>query len=296
MPEVDIFLIGVPKAGTTWLAYTLDQHHSISLSDPKEPNIIASHRGTFVRSNEEPDWGKFENLFPHKGLKLDASIHEFACPLSPSRIKQKLPEAKFILCLREPVSRSFSHWNMILNTKESVNNNVDWSTFEKAWADNRLKGDSMYGQSMSRWLKEFDLDRFLIIDSADLKTNPISILERIEHFLDVESIEYKIDENRHSNSAASRRPITTVGKVTRGLFSVIPNFIKNPIVEKLQKRDFNIYNLPLLSKKGIAYSLDSKHYNICGEELIRDLELFENLTAFNTSKWSKEITNQLNNQ
>ena len=296
MPEVDIFLIGVPKAGTTWLAYTLDQHHSISLSDPKEPNIIASHRGTFVRSNEEPDWRKFEGLFSHKGLKLDASIHAFACPLSPSRIKQKLPEAKFILCLREPVSRSFSHWNMIQNTKESVNNDVDWSTFEKAWTDNRLKGDSMYGQSMSRWLKEFDLDRFLIIDSADLKINPISILERIEHFLGVESIEYKIDENRHSNSAASRRPITRAGKVTRRLFSVIPNFIKNPIVVKLQKRDFNIYNLPLLSKKGIAYSLDSKHYDICGEELIRDLELFEKLTAFDTSKWSKEITNQLNNQ
>ena len=125
MPEVDIFLIGVPKAGTTWLAYTLNQHHSITLSDPKEPNIIASHRGTFVRSNEEPDWRKFETLFNHKGLKLDASIHAFACPLSPSRIKQKLPHAKFILCLREPVSRTFSHWNMIQNTNESVDNGVD---------------------------------------------------------------------------------------------------------------------------------------------------------------------------
>lgn len=286
----------MPKAGTTWLAYTLNQHHSITLSDPKEPNIIASHRGTFVRSNEEPDWRKFETHFNDKGLKLDASIHAFACPLSPSRIKQKLPHAKFILCLREPVSRTFSHWNMIQNTNESVDNGVDWSTFEKAWMDNRLKGDSMYGQSMSRWLEEFDLDRFLIIDSAILKTNPISILERVENFLEIESIEYSIDENRYSNSAASRRPITRVGKVTRGLFSVIPNFIKNPIVEKLQKRDFNIYNLPLLSKKGITYSLDSKHYDICGEELIRDLELFEKLTAFDTSKWSKEITNQLNNQ
>ena len=40
MPEVDVFLIGVPKAGTTWLAYALDQHKEINLSDPKEPNII----------------------------------------------------------------------------------------------------------------------------------------------------------------------------------------------------------------------------------------------------------------
>ena len=184
MPEVDVFLIGVPKAGTTWLAYTLDQHHSIALSDPKEPNIIASHRGTFLRSNEEPDWSKFDTLFSEKGLKLDASIHAFACPLSPARIKLRIPQAKFILCLREPVSRSFSHWNMIQNTKESVDNGVDWSTFEKAWSDNRLRDDSMYGESMSRWLKEFNLDHFLIIDSEILKTDPMSILKKIEEVID----------------------------------------------------------------------------------------------------------------
>ena len=58
MSEVDIFLIGVPKAGTTWLANTLNQHKEIILSDPKEPNIIASHKGTFIRQNESPDWEK----------------------------------------------------------------------------------------------------------------------------------------------------------------------------------------------------------------------------------------------
>jgi len=29
MPEVDVFLIGAPKAGTTWLSYVLDQHDEI---------------------------------------------------------------------------------------------------------------------------------------------------------------------------------------------------------------------------------------------------------------------------
>ncbi len=295
MPEVDVFLIGVPKAGTTWLAYTLDQHHSITLSDPKEPNIIASHRGTFIRSNEEPNWEKFHTIFSDKGLKLDSSIHAFACPLSPSRIKQKLPEAKFILCLREPVSRTFSHWNMILNTRESIDSGADWSTFEKAWSDNRLRDDSMYGASMSRWLKEFDLDRFLIIDSMILKTDPVFILKRVEDFLKLDAVEYSIDENRHSNSAVSRRPMTAVGKATRRIFSLIPNFMKEPIIEKLQKRDFNIYNLPLLSRRGVVNSLNSKHYSICGGELIQDLELFEKLTDFDTKKWSEEIRDKLNN-
>ena len=283
----------MPKAGTTWLAYTLDQHHSITLSDPKEPNIIASHRGTFVRSNEEPNWEKFHTLFSGKGLKLDASIHAFACPYSPSRIKKKLPEAKFILCLREPVSRAFSHWNMIQNTRESVDNDVDWSTFEKAWKDARLSDDSLYGSSMNRWLKEFDLDKFVIIDSDRLKSNPISALREIENFLEIQNHEYNLDESRHSNSAASRRPITFLGKSARVIFSIIPDIIKLPIVKMLQKRDFNIYNLPILSKRGISHKLEDTHYKICGEELIEELEILQKLTGFNVEIWCDEINRRI---
>ena len=51
MSEVDAFIIGVPKAGTTWLANVISQNPGIILSDPKEPNIVASHQGTFGRDD-----------------------------------------------------------------------------------------------------------------------------------------------------------------------------------------------------------------------------------------------------
>lgn len=289
MPEVDVFLIGVPKAGTTWLAYALDQHKEINLSVPKEPNIIASHRGTFIRTDEDPDWGQFDNHFNNKGLKLDASIHAFSCPLAPSRIYERLPNAKFILCLREPVARSFSHWNMVLNTKESELNGNDWSTFEKAWKDEHLRCDSMYGSSMSRWLEQFNLDRFLIIDSANLKNNPSKVLKEVENFLVISPHSYDLSSTRHSNAASNRRPITSAGKLIRTLFSIIPNFIKSPIVRSLQKRDFNIYNFPLLSKKGVYHEIGTSHYDICGNELVDELKLFQKLTGFSTNKWVEEI-------
>ena len=289
MSEVDIFLIGVPKAGTTWLANTLNQHKEIILSDPKEPNIIASHKGTFIRQNESPDWEKLETCFQGEGLRLDASIHAFACPLAPSRIRERLPEARFILCLREPVSRSHSHWNMVLNTKEAETNNVDWSTFEKAWNDNHLKEDSLYATSMSRWLDQFSLERFLIINSFDLKNDPTEVLIKIENFLGINNSEYDLSSTRHSNSAAGRRPISKTGKLVRIFFSIIPNIIKKPIVKLLQKRDLNIYNLPLLSNKGEEHHIDSGAYSICGKELVEELLLFEQLTNFPTTKWIDKI-------
>ena len=97
MQPIDAFIVGVPKAGTTWLANTLSQHPDIQLSNPKEPNIVSSHKGTFDRITKEPDWSDYDNCFTRPGLRIDASVHTFACPLSPERIFRKIPNMKFIL-------------------------------------------------------------------------------------------------------------------------------------------------------------------------------------------------------
>ena len=183
---------------------------------------------------------------------------------------------------------------MVLNTKESKLNGADWETFEKAWSDERLRIDSMYGTSMKNWLKEFSLERFFIIDSAQLRANQAAILEGIENFLQLDNYNFEFSHSRHSNSAAKRRPITGIGKLTRTIFSIIPTFIKSPIVRILQKRDLNIYNLPVLSTKGISHNIDSSDFKICGNELLKELELFQSISGFDTTHWREEINHQLN--
>ena len=63
--EVDIFLVGAPKAGTTWLAHVMDQNPNITLSNPKEPNLVASHKGTFVRDDVEPNGSEYDLSLIH---------------------------------------------------------------------------------------------------------------------------------------------------------------------------------------------------------------------------------------
>ena len=293
MAEVDVFLIGAPKAGTTWLGHTLNQHPGISLSNPKEPNIVATHKGTFLRVEDEPDWSKYEGCFRNEGLRLDASVHTFACPMAPQRIHDKFPDARFILCLREPVSRTVSHWNMIRNNGADFENNTDWTDFQVAWTDERLRVDSMYGTSMRRWLEHFDLNRFLVVDSSRLKEEPLNVLRETEDFLKLDEAEYDLDPSRHSNSAATRRPMTGFGIFVSRAFSLIPNLVKSPVVRYLQKRDLNIYKLPMLSRKGSVFLLDNSHYLTCGEELCKELDLFESLTGFKTVAWKDEIRRRL---
>ena len=129
-----------------------------------------------------------------------------------------------------------------------------------------------------------------------MKGEPLNILRETEDFLKLDEAEYDLDPSRHSNSAATRRPMTGVGIFVSRAFSLIPNLVKSPVVRYLQKRDLNIYKLPMLSRKGSVFSLDNSHYLTCGEELCKELDLFESLTGFKTVAWKDEIRRRLDSQ
>jgi hypothetical protein len=291
--EVDVFLIGVPKAGTTWLSNVLDQHPEVGLSEPKEPNFVASHKGTFERDEVEPDWPKYVDFFPRGGLKMDASVHTFSCPVAPRRIQSNFPDARFILCLREPVSRTVSHWNMILSTGEDQENNRDWRNFEEAWLDESLRADSLYGTSMTNWLEHFDIERFSIIDSSRMRSEPMVVLRELEGFLGIEEWNYDLNMDRHANAASSNRKKTAVGTMVMFCFSLIPNFVKSPIVKFLQRRDWNIYRLPILSSEEEYVPLSDEHYSACGGELCEEISLFGSLTGFDHTDWESQIRSRV---
>jgi len=289
MNEVDAFMIGVPKAGTTWLANVISQHPGIALSEPKEPDIVASHKGTFGRTDESPDWSRYDDCFSSDGIRIDASIHTFACPLSPERLASRAPSLLMLLCLREPVSRTVSHWNMIRDAKQDEKNGSDWSDFTTAWSDSRLRDDSLYGAAMARWLEHFPLEQFLIIDSQRMRTQPDRVLEEVESFLGLGTHSYDLDPRRHANTAMDRRPVTQLGRLVRGIFSIVPNWIKGPVVRSLQARDINIYAAPVLSRTATPRSVGPEHISICADEICEDLAQFESLTGFSTSHWVGEI-------
>ena len=294
MSIIDALIVGVPKAGTTWLANTLNQNPTIELTNPKEPNLIASHKGTFDRINVEPNWEDYDKYFKNDLFRIDASVHTFACPLSPKRIYDKIPKLKFILCVREPVSRTFSHWSMVIDTRSDIKNNADWSNFSLAWEDERLREDTLYGKSMKRWLEYFPLENFFIIESNRMKTEPKIVLHEIDKFLDMDTYNYDIDMSKHANAAKNRRELSIIGKIIQKVFSLIPDLIKNPIVKKLQEKDINIYANSIISKEKNITKITKNNYVICSEIVIEDLKLFEKITNFSTKHWIEQINHKIN--
>ena len=286
VPEVGAFLLGAPKCGTTWLAEVLMQHPEICVSDPKEPNIVASHKGTFGRDESEPDWATYSDCFNGEGLRIDCSVHAMACPVAPSRVANNWPNARLIICLREPVSRTISHWNMILDTEEDRENGADWSDFRSAWEDSRLSDDTLYGAAITRWLEHFERDSILLIEANRMRYEASTVLEEVCNHLSISSHSFDLDSVHNANTAADRRPMTVFGRLFRFTASLLPGFIKGPIVRRLQARGVNVYKMPVLSSKAPAKrEITDVQRNLLAKEVNADLALLEEATGFDCSKW-----------
>jgi len=115
----DFFLVGAPKAGTTSIYAYFSRHPGIFVPKIKEPHFFSCPevKDTYYEVpfiDTEPDYLK---LF--KGADEGQQTGDF----SPSylyyenaalRIKERCPDAKILMVLRDPVDRAISHYLMDL--------------------------------------------------------------------------------------------------------------------------------------------------------------------------------------
>jgi hypothetical protein len=282
VPIIGSFLLGAPKCGTSWLADVLSQHPEICISNPKEPNIVATHKGTFVRDDSSLDLSEYGDFFQGEGVKVDCSVHAFSCPTAPSRINKIWPDAKFIVSLRDPIERAVSQWNHALDYSDDKKAGVDWSEFSTAWADPRLRCDSLYGESLKNWLTFFPIDSFLIIETKVMRNFPHQVLKDICNHIGVSEYRFNLDLVKGHNLASQRRTINFLGKCIRNSAKATPRVLRERIASQLQRRGINIYKTKFLSTRtsGGRIITDSER-DMAKQSLVEDQYLLEELTGLN---------------
>jgi hypothetical protein len=137
------FILGAPKCGTTTLAHWLDQTPSIFMSDPKEPHFYASD---YVQTWENIAPGKeaYEALFASsthsQAAEVDGSTNYLSSVDAIDTILKDQPDAKFVVCLRNPVEMARSlHAHALFWGLETL------SDFKVAWneQDARARGEGV---------------------------------------------------------------------------------------------------------------------------------------------------------
>ena len=199
--QPNLFLLGAPKCGTTSLAHWLGRHRAIYLSPVKEPH----HYNKDDHRADYPERERYLALFHGAGAehryRLEASTWYLHSRLAVSEILRDCPQARFIVCLRNPVDMAFSlHGHFVSKTaRETVRD------FEQAWelSDWRLRGEAIgcravnpshlaykhacrLGTQVQRLLGQVEPDRVHFVVLDDLKAHEAQTLRQVLAFLDLE--------------------------------------------------------------------------------------------------------------
>lgn len=197
--------IGVPKGGTTSLFQLLNEHPEVYIPESKETQFFSSidyHKGI---SYYENSFFNKVNTDQHKAIGEISPKYLLHSCLVPKRIKKYLmPHLKFIVILRNPVDRAWSHYchsyqrfkmfpfrpTEDLTFKEALS--VEKKRLEAKYEDtffhhswNAYYYTGLYDIHLKKWFAEFERDRFLIIKLEELIENPTEIINSITQFLSI---------------------------------------------------------------------------------------------------------------
>jgi len=177
--------IGAPKSGTTWLAKCLGEHPQVYMAPAKELVFF--------------DYGDYDQRLPEyerhfAGVRSETAIGEFTTRYLASerpapRIRELIPQARLLVCLRNPADQIYSHyWHLLRQNFHQPTVQADW-TFEEALErfPHLLLKPVRYWDQLQYWLGFFPAEQFLVLLYDDIQRTPEATLAKVFDFLGVDS-------------------------------------------------------------------------------------------------------------
>lgn len=226
----DFVIIGAQRCGTTSLYSYLAQHPFVASVYRKEVHFfdLNYHKGLFWYRAHFPTV-LTAYLFQRKhGRPLvsgEATPYYLFHPHAARRLRQHLPDAKLIVLLRNPVDRAFSHY------RHEIRLGVETLPFEgaiKREADRieeeilKMQKDEhyysfhhhhyaylrrgIYVEQLRAWMEFFPRERFLILKSEDLFSNPSAVIRQVLRYLDLPAWEPRTFEKMNSTDHQTDDP------------------------------------------------------------------------------------------
>lgn len=216
MMKVDFLLAGTQKGGTTTLDAYLRSHPDICMAKKKEVHFFDND--CFFKE-ARPEYDQYHSHFPSESQQKNMLYGE-ATPIhmywrdAPRRIYQYNPAIKFIIALRNPIERAYSHWNMERARNADTASFIDALHSESMRCQTALPSQhrvfsyvdrGRYTLQLERIYRYFSRKQVLILRSDDLHTKPDLSLKQIYNFLGVQ--EQRFDEPLHLHARPYQVPI-----------------------------------------------------------------------------------------
>ena len=199
----DFLILGAQKAGTTSLYNYLQRHPRVAPAFTKEVHYFTLHR-------DEPEawyrahFPRVRSLERRGAVTGEATPYYLFEPRAPRRVARVLPESRFVLLLRDPVERAYSHYqHECARGRESLGFAAALETEEKRLTSEleRMARDpsytsavhqqqsyfsrGLYAQQLERWREHYPAERFLILQSEAFFADPAATCQRVFEFLEL---------------------------------------------------------------------------------------------------------------
>ncbi len=210
----NLFIVGAPKGGTTTLWRYLDQHPDVFMSPEKEPNFFLDPTPPVRVPTEEAYLGLFAGASDETWLG-EASGRYFSDPTTPGLIKARVPDARIMIALRDPVERAYSsYWH---DVKFGIESRPFAEVVDEQLDDSRLPVGAdpdkkhvylgFYSQHVARFVDVFgDATRVGFLE--DLHADPEGEAASIFEFLGVDpDVAQQISPGAHNVFAQPRNRV-----------------------------------------------------------------------------------------
>lgn len=176
---IDFIILGAQKAATSALQANLRLNPSVHMPEGESPFF------------EDPEYqldiwktiGEGSDSNKVNGIKRP----DYLCSeVARSRITKSLPNCKFIVVLREPISRAISSYCYMIRHAHlapmPLNEGLEYCIGEYLSGNiNRASEviyNGLYGDNLCKWMEYYPKDRFLIISQKDVSEDLNNVLKK----------------------------------------------------------------------------------------------------------------------
>lgn len=177
----DFLGIGFMKCGTTWLYENLRLHPDIFMSDEKEIRYFSG----------AAYWGSLADYaakFASAGDRLAGEISPPYAWLPPSRIaliRRVMPEARFLLMLRDPVARDWSRARHLFASRGAAIEEAAHDDILAVLREGSALRHGGYTGVIDRWSNAFGEDHLFVGLYEHIAERPEELFRRVCAFLGV---------------------------------------------------------------------------------------------------------------
>ena len=280
--------LGAAKSGTTTLHDILRQHPEIYVPAFKEPHFFD------IPENYENgiDWYQ-KNYFKNANKKVIAEFTPsyFFDKEVQERIFNNLgSEVKFVVLLRHPVDRAYSHYlhskrdeHEELDFVESLNQEEDRLSHYienkdyLSYLRNSYISQGLYGDMVERYLKYFKLENFMFIHfEKEFLLKRDETIHRVLNFLDIDSqIELQTDLRSNPSSKEKSKTLKRIMKKKGWWRTIIKWLLPSIQFRQIIRNRVQRLNIKEYRAEKISEELKSKLFSYYFRD---NIDKFERLT------------------